>query len=32
MAARIDEFLIGVKQQREWGWLVIRVGLYDPLL
>ena len=23
MAARIDEFLIGVKPQREWGWLVI---------
>lgn len=23
MAARIDEFLIGVKFQREWGWLVI---------
>lgn len=23
MTARIDEFLIGVKPQREWGWLVI---------
>lgn len=23
MAARIDEFLIGVRPQREWGWLVI---------
>lgn len=23
MAVRIDEFLIGVKPQREWGWLVI---------
>jgi formate-dependent nitrite reductase membrane component NrfD len=23
MASRIDEFLIGVKPQREWGWLVI---------
>ena len=23
MAAHVDEFLIGIKPQREWGWLVI---------
>lgn len=23
MAAHIDDFLIGVKPQRAWGWLVI---------